>query len=561
MARKQQIKIIGIVIFVAFIFVKCANQMSPPGGDIDKVPPIILSTYPENGTTNFSENSIEFTFSEYVNKRNINDAFFISPLYDGYPEFSWTNKTVYISFPDSLNPNTTYSVIIGTEITDVNNNNNMKEPFILTFSTGSKIDSGKISGKVYTEKSEGTLIFAYKIDTGFVNIYKEKPSYLSQINNKGNYELNGLGNGSYLLFAVKDAFKDLIYNIGDDFIGIPNKIAEITHEKNALSNFNFFIHKEDTLAPNVQSVTMTDKNHIIVEFNEPIDSSKISINNFSIFDSTMNASHPIKYWFNGNPNKHQYILCLTDSLNVKNEFYLYSKNFVDKKGNFTKLEITSFVASEKPDTNEIKIDKIETGFTKSEIDYLKPNFSVSFSDAFNSDLIDNAVKFYTRDSVSIPIKISPINYAKYEVFSESSIKPKENYFFQVDMKHLSDAAGNIVDTVLSKRIVTVNDLDFSGASGFVNKANYENIKVILQEDNKPSSRKQINLATNNTFNFERVIPGKYLIWAYVDADSNNSYSYGLIDTLKFAEVFKFYPDTLNLRARWPVGDIEIDFTK
>ncbi len=136
--RKQQIVKILLIITFSFLLIRCANQMSPPGGEVDKIPPTIVYSYPENGAINFTENEIEIGFSEYVNKRNMSEAFFISPLIEGQPNYSWTNKTVYIQLPDSLKDNTTYSIIIGTEITDVNNNNKMIEPFTLTFSTGFK---------------------------------------------------------------------------------------------------------------------------------------------------------------------------------------------------------------------------------------------------------------------------------------------------------------------------------------------------------------------------------------------------------------------------------------
>jgi hypothetical protein len=304
--------------------------MSPPGGDVDETPPTIIESYPENGTVNFRETEIEFTFSEYVNKRNISEAFFVSPLIEGLPEFSWTNRTVYIEFQDSLAENTTYSIIIGTEITDFNNNNNMSEPFILTFSTGAKIDSGRIRGKVFGDNSEGTLIFAYKDSLDSIDISKEKPDYLSQINEKGFYEIGGLGYGSYRLFAVKDAFKDFVYDIGDDYIGLTYEDVIIDEGNSLIENMNFLLQLEDTLVPNIMNVTMTDRNHIVIEFDEPIDSSKFSVENFSIIDSTSDASYPLKYWFR-TKSKNEYILAFSDSLILENEFFLISSNIYDKK--------------------------------------------------------------------------------------------------------------------------------------------------------------------------------------------------------------------------------------
>jgi len=560
LARQQQIITNIILGLLLLTLVKCANQLSPPGGEVDKIPPTIISTYPENGTLNFNENTVEFTFSEYVNKRNINEAFFISPLIEENPEFSWTNKTVSIEFSDTLKNNSTYSVIIGTEIKDLNNNNNMTEPYVLTFSTGNKIDSGKISGRVFAENADGTLIFAYKIDSGNVNIYKQKPSYISQINDEGFYELNGLGNATYSLYAVKDEFKDLVYNIGDDRIGLPTRIAELNSNNNTLKGFDFFLQKEDTLAPNIQAVTMTDKNHIVVEFNEPIDSSKITTENFNIYDSTSNINYPIKYWFKTSSKNNEYVLCLSDSLSIDNELYLHSINISDKNGNFFLTESANFVASDKPDTSSIKLDKIDTPFERSIIDYISPSFLIYFSDAFDTLLTNAAISMFTPDSIILPLTFHYKNNAQVEVKSIKDLKPKTQYSIFIDMNYFIDLAGNKIDTIIVKRLTTVDDAEFSGASGIIIKDSESNVKVILQEVNKANLRKQIKVDTNNNFNFDRVVPGKYLLWAYIDKDSNNIYSYGKIDSLKYAEHFKFYPDTLNLRPRWPVGDIEIDFT-
>ncbi len=561
MAQKQKQIIINILlIIVVLILVKCANQISPPGGDIDKIPPTIISTYPENGTTNFKEISIEFSFSEYVNKRNINEAFFVSPLIEGNPEFSWTNKTVYVEFPESLKENTTYSVFIGTEITDMNNNNNLSEPFVLTFSTGSKIDSGKISGKVYADKSDGTLIFAYKIDTGKVDIYNQKPTYLSQINDKGFYELTGLGEGLYTIYAVKDEFKDLVYDVGDDLIGIPSQNVELSKDIKFISNLDFLLHKEDTLSPNIQAVTMTDKNHIIVEFNEPIDSSKITIDNFSIYDSTSYNKYTFNYWFKTKSKKNEYILCLADSLNIENELFLQLKNIEDRIGNLLVSENTSFIASSKPDTNIIKLDKIETPFEKSQIDYLNPSFTLNFSDGFETSNFSDAISILTPDSINVPFTYLKKNDAQIKVMTGTDLKPKSQYTIIFDMNYFVDIAGNKVDTLIVKRLSTVNDLDFSGASGNV-KSDLDNVKVVLRKIKSNNASIQVDVDKNKKFTFDRVVPGLYLLWAYIDSDSNSNYTHGNVDPLEYAEYFKYYPDTLNLRPRWPVGDIEIELTK
>lgn len=557
---KQQIAKYFLIIVIGLFLVKCANQISPPGGDIDKIPPTVVYSYPENGAINFNESEIEIGFSEYVNKSNISEALFISPLIENQPEYSWTNKTVYITLPDSLKKNTTYSIIIGTEISDVNNNNKMIEPFVLTFSTGNKIDSGSISGKVYTDKADGTLIFAYKVDSLYPNILTEKPFYLSQIDEKGFYKLSGLSDGEFLLYAIKDEFKDLVYNIGNDLIGIPiNKII-LSDNNRDIKNNNYLLQKQDTLAPNIQAVTMTDVKHLVVEFSEPIDSIKLSADNFSIIDSTTIKSFSAKYWYRTKSNKNEYVICIDDSLNIDNNLYLYSRNIYDKTGNKMLGEITNFIASDKPDTALIKLERITTPYENMQIDYLIPAFELDFSDAFNPADIKKAISLFDKDSNAVPIKVEFINGAAIKVSANEKLKQNSKFTVNINFKYIVDIAGNKKDTNIVKNISTISEQEFSGVSGMV-KTNYNNVNVVLKEVGKLKRPTQMSIENNNSFNFKRLLPGKYLLWAYVDSDSNNKYSYGNVEPFSYAEYFEYYPDTLNLRARWPVGDVEIDLLK
>jgi hypothetical protein len=541
-----------------FVVQKCASQLPPPGGEVDKIPPTVIETYPQNSTTNFNDNFVEITFSEYVDKRAIRNAIFISPIIEGALEYSWTNKTVEITFPDTLRKNTTYSLIVGTEVTDVNNHNPMRAPFTLTFSTGSKIDSGKISGTVYDKKTEGTLIFAYKNKTDTLNIYEQKPDYISQVDEKGKFEFSGLGLGNYKLFAITDEFKNYVYNIGEDRIGIQSNEIKIKNNKDIVTKQNFFLMKEDTLEPHIQKVTMTDRNHFTVEFNEPIDSSKLFPTNFSVYDSTENNEYKIRYLFKSR-GKNQYVLCLQDSLNAENKNYLNVENIFDKKQNILLFESIDFTVSNKADTTAPSISTIVTKYRSNTIDYLEPKFEITFNDAIDSLKAKRGIKFITSDSVNVPIKISFLDDAAIKVEAYDKLKPKKKYYILVNQNYFVDIAGNSIDTTIQKRILTVSKLDFTGTMGKVIGTENKNIKMLLEPLERNSKSIQTNLNKKSEFEFSRVMPGNYLLWAYDDKDSNNTYTFGTVKPFKYSEKFIYYPDTLKLKARWPVGDILIDF--
>ena len=49
-------------LIAALTFFGCANQLPPGGGDVDKTPPEIVSTYPADGTTNFHDDISSLNF-------------------------------------------------------------------------------------------------------------------------------------------------------------------------------------------------------------------------------------------------------------------------------------------------------------------------------------------------------------------------------------------------------------------------------------------------------------------------------------------------------------------
>ncbi len=277
---KKYLKYIMFSMMILLIS-NCANQQPPPGGPKDTEPPEVLDVYPKNGTLNFRDNHFEIVFSEYVEKLSLLNALFISPEINNL-EYDWTGTKVEITFDDTLDENSTYTVSIGSGIKDLNNQNPMEKAVNFSFSTGSKIDIGMIKGNVYDPDLTGTMIFAYhKIDS-FSNPLFEKAKNITQVGENGEYQLLGLKNGEYRVFAIKDEGGNRLYNIGDDAYGVSSKLIFLSDSLNSISEINFKLTREDTIPPFISNITMTDKHHISVEYSEPLDSSKLNSNNVSL---------------------------------------------------------------------------------------------------------------------------------------------------------------------------------------------------------------------------------------------------------------------------------------
>ncbi len=550
------------MLIILVLFYGCANQQSPSGGEVDSVPPAILESIPKNGTINFSGKSFELTFSEYVDKRSVQENIFISPKIQGSLEFDWSGRTVEVIFPDSLKKNTTYSITIGGNITDLNNNNKMNESFNLAFSTGSVIDSCKISGKVYESDPSGILIFAYKEKSAKLNIAKDIPDYISQVGKTGNFAFNGLSKGNYNVFALKDKLQDYLYNEGDDQIGIPFDSISLTKDSTAYKGLEFFMTMEDTSKPHLKNGVMTDRNHLAIEFTKAIDSTKLFPSNFSIVDSASKANYFMKYFYKGQGKPNQFFLAFSDSIKNSASLYLIAKELIDLNGNKLAYEATSVTFTNRPDTSAAKILKISGQFQNDLLDYDSPEIFVQFDDGFDDSAPLKGVSVEDNKGKPVNFKINRVDNSSFNVAISDKIKPKSELMIKIDQKMFRDITGKSIDSLNKKKFSVINDLDFSGAVGNVSVSDSsKNVYVVLEKAEREKKIYKQKTDKKGNFNIKKVVPGKYLLWSFIDADSNKVYSKGKVNPLTFSEKFKYYSDTLNLRARWPVGDIKIQFEK
>lgn len=556
-------KIIKPAVYFVMLLVaaKCASQIPPSGGEVDMIPPVVESHYPLNGTTNYTENYFEINFSEYVDKRSVKEAIFISPALEKGIDLDWSGTSLTVYFIDSLKKNTTYNISIGSDVKDLNNSNNMAEAFNFAFSTGNKIDKGIVEGNVYDNNPNGIMIFAYKKSgDSFPDPLNDKPGNITQVGKKGNYKILGLSSGDYRIFAVRDDFKDFIYNIEDDHYAAPSEIVSISDSSLLFSNLDFMMTCEDTTLPHVYNITMTDSYHIMIEFSEYVDSSKLSADNFYIFDSTANKKFETKHLYKGEAKAKNIFIVIDDLLNIENENILFVKDLHDNFGNVLSEEATKFTASDRPDTTAPKLIKQITEYDNSSADFENVYVEFIFNDAFNVESLKDITKIYDLKNNSYPTEIIKNDDASFIVKAKTKLSEKSEYQIKIDLNKIKDAAGNYIDSIYTYKFSTINSLQFSGASGKINTG-YDSKLVYVELKNIDIKKKNYKQAVNNNyeFNFERVVPGQYLVWSFYDADSSGNYSYGSINPFEKSEEFIYYPDTLNLKARWPVGDIYINY--
>ncbi len=553
-----------LYLFVLLFFSRCANQLPPGGGPVDKTPPRIVNVYPENGTINFNDDHFTLDFSEYVDKRTVKDALFISPAIEGELETDWTGTSVDVTFPAKLRDSTTYIVTVGSDVVDLNNHNHMAEAFSFTFSTGNEIDKRMIKGKVYSDKPSGILIYAYKTtlhDT--LNPSKIKPDFISQTGKDGSFALLGLSAGIYRVFAVLDQYRDLLFQPAQDKIGMPFEDISLGENDSLFTGLNFFLTEADTSKPRLISAVMTDKNHILIKATKDIDSTVIKADNFFVYDSTANKKYFPVYAFRGNTKPDVMVAVITDSLIEKNENYLFIDTLIDKLGNKEFNDNSRITVSDRPDTTKPGIIKTVPSNKSGNADIRNQKFIFYFNDAFDSANSKKGITFSDTLGNKVPYGIKFIDDATLQVTPDIKLKPITDYIIKLRLDYFKDAAGNFFsDSTYIYKFTTINGLDFTGVSGnVINVDLKKNPKLMLQKTSNSSVYYETGINKNSKFEFKRVDAGKYFLWCYYDTDSSNTYTFGWPYPFKKAEEFDFYPDTLNLRARWTITDLNFHFKK
>ena len=554
LSKQQIIQVLSLLLINA-----CANQLPPGGGEVDKIPPEVVEVYPPNGTTNYDDNYFEMEFLEYVDKRSFKDALFISPFIEGRLEHSWTGTSVTVEFIEGLKEDVTYTISVGTDVVDINNHNRMSNAYTFSFSTGNVIDRRTISGKVYSEEPEGVLIFAYKLKNDSDSLLKRKPDYVSQTGSDGNFHLKGLGESDYRIFAVKDEFRDLIYDLDQDLIGVPYQDISLVGPDTSFVDMKFKLFKADTTAPRLLKGIMTDEKHILVSLTEELDKELLLSGNFYLVDSTSNHTSALTYIFKKYGKNDELVFVPAENFVMENSIYLFAKVLRDTVHNEYVNDFIHLTLSDKPDTTAINLIATEPPNNNAVIDFINPKLKFYFDDGLEKKDLQRSISFTDTLGKGVPFKFELEDDASLIVTPLKNLKPEKDYIIKLDLNAFVDAAGNKRDSMYEFNFRTISGLDFTGVTGKIINVDFNLNPVLVLESAEKNKLKYQKSVLEENFNFERVVAGKYTLWCYFDVDTNYLFNYGWPQPIQNSERFSVYSDTLKLKPRWVITDVLFNF--
>lgn len=235
-----------LLFVICFLVHSCARVGSPVGGPKDTLAPRFLSSNIDTTRINVKKDihELRLDFDEYVTLKDINKNLIISPPIKNIKRIlpsNIANKFVLIQWTDTLQANTTYNFNFGNSIVD-NNESNPLRYFNFAFSTGDKLDDLYVSGEIKdaldikkkTGSTENKLVVGLYQVKDTMN-YKQKPYYITKVDDDGYYEMNYLSPGKYKIIAFADENGNSVYDPGKEKIGFQKETVEVEKSVSGLN--------------------------------------------------------------------------------------------------------------------------------------------------------------------------------------------------------------------------------------------------------------------------------------------------------------------------------------
>ena len=513
------------IALLSICILSCANPGSLSGGEEDELPPVLLASVPEQGSTNIQPTEIEFFFDENIKLNNVSTNLLISPVMETKPIIKQKAKSFRLLLQEELLPNTTYTFNFGNAITDLNEGNELAG-YTYVFSTGETIDKGKLSGSVVdattgqTPETEYLWAVLYE-NTADSAVQTLRPNYVAPITEEGSFSFNYLAENPYSLYIVKDNNSNYFYDLPNEKIAFTDSLF-IVDTTNQTINEPFVLFEQKDTIPKLLNRQRT-KNFITLSTNFPA----------TIKDSLGQSENYI-------------IDDLEDSIRVwlpkdspENEWYVYNKDEA-----IDTIRIDAWDPEQQDTTLNVKTKGL-TSFsflTEKRVSFSQPVADINTEKIVlleDSLFVAGGVRLL-RDSINQTELLidHQFNYGKeYNLtFNDSTFVSTYGLFSDSLTVNFTTPQLEALGTLL----VTVDST-----------ANEQPVIVQLMQNEEVIAAQTANAATELVFS--QLAPGNYKLQVILDENENGLWDTGDFGQKKQPETIIRFQEEIAIRANWEVA--------
>ena len=453
--------------------------------------------------------------------------------------------------------NQTYVLTIGAGACD-EQQNKMEKSHSIAFSTGTKLDRGRSSGRVFgLDKTETVSLFVYTLaDSCPPDPRDKKPLYISQTGHNGLYTLSYIKPGTYRIFAVQDQNNNLLLDALYEKIGIPYSDVRIDTSGSIPEELYFRMSVADTTQPEIIDVKSVSNRQVQLRLSEPV---ILSDNLCALTDSLTGKELEI-IGLSQNIEKPNVLDIFVNSLKLNNAYLLSVAALLDSSGNKSKFaQERYFKHYAPPDTS--KFDLLTMVPTDTILNF-RPDGEIflEFSHPVNWESVDISFKVISKGGKAVTGKWLLGSFYDADFIPENGLTPDTTYNLTLNLGKVLNLWGEEgPDTVLTGQVVIQSSRDLGEMSGIIlysgNSADTVSLKCIKIGDRFSSNLRQ---RVGDPFSFGLLSEGGYRLEGFMDLNNDRRYSYGLLNPFVYAEPFTVLPDTITIRKRWEKAGIELN---
>ncbi len=544
---------------IALHSIQCAQPRPLTGGQKDNQPPKVKKLSPANLSTNFSGNTIAMEFDEFVEIKSLNSELVISPPLDYPVTYKIKGKRVFFEIKDTLTPNTTYNFNFGNAIVDLNEGN-VLDSNLYVFSTGSYIDSGLVTGTVsdaFTQEAmNGIKIVLYSAvnDSG---LYKGSPRYVTQTDDKGNYQLRFLAKGDYNIYALESPGENFKY-VPQTHIGFHNESieSEINPE------VDMFLFKELDTLQFISKELSTDYFTFNIGFNNDLRKPR-----FKFIPSQKETDYYIeelkadsfKFWIPGDADIDSVTVLISDETGYTDtvEVDVYSKEkyfklLKKKKRSMPLLKIglgSNAGVHHYFDTLQLTFSRPLVNWNIDSMKFVSGTDTIAMVDAFTKNLI----------KAELPDRKNGTSTQLRKILITHKWEPSTEYAFIFDNGSFTDILNQSNDSTTLK-FKTKNFEDYGSFRFTVKVDTYKGPLLLELLDTNGKKLRTYNIKSGDVIYHELAVPGTYKFRLIFDANDNKVWDTGNIEKGIQPEKIVNYKGTIDIRANWDMEETwEVEF--
>lgn len=575
------------IIIAAAVMYSCANIGNPSGGPIDKTPPIFMRSNPTPNAVNVKDRKIEIFFDEIVTLKDPSTKIIVSPAQTEMPRMSALGRKVTVELVDSLLPNTTYTIDFSNSIQD-NNEGNPIDNFAFAFSTGSVIDSMRVSGYVLDSRTlepMQSVVVGLQSNLADSAFHKEKLQRVALTNDRGQFTIRNVSPGSYHIFALKDLDRDYKFgNPTEDIAFLDSIIVPSIGSREAADTVYNDLNEIDTIMratrpayfPNdiLLSMFNEDRKSQYLANNLRVDSTRISLT-FAAASDTL----PSLSIVGRNDVPDQWYTLERSQTNDTLTYWIRPPHLVSAD---TLIVATTYLRTDTASNLSWGTDTLKFTFQRQKAKKKKKNEETDSLEQIRFMELHPLAN--GTQEVYAPLLLqtgTPIERYSREAFHLQRKLQNDTIFYPAEIKSIA-----LRDSTLSRRdlmlkvdwepgaayTLAVDSLAMTDIYGLQTKPLKVDFNVRKMEEygnivfNIPAVRdsaivelldgtEKIVLRApvkNHRAELLNLLPGKYYARLFIDRNGNGKYDTGNYDMHLQPEETVYYPGAINLKKNWDV---------